>query len=168
MRAFAPLLEHGDFSVRPKALVSVVEHQTAGGGRRYAGRLRQRQALTCHQTVDASALAAKKRRGRSSRNRRNGDGPSFHIWNDGFTVLSLFGPSDDSLDVSHPSDDAALLRSLTTRADGSSAGAQSVSEPTEQNSTVEPGGLASTTGGSESELWSDSESSSNICGGSYS
>ena len=80
------MLEHGDFSVRPKAVVSDVKHQTAGGGRRYAGRLRQRQALTCHQTVDASVLAAKKRRGRSSRNRRNGDGPSFHIWNDGFTV----------------------------------------------------------------------------------
>ena len=71
-----------------------------------------------------------------------------YIWNDSYKVsLSLFGPSDDSLDISHPSGDVALLRRLTARADGSFEGALSVSELTEQISPVEPGGLVSTADG---------------------
>ena len=45
VHALAPLLEHGDFTVRPEALVSIAKHgrrcQHRGGGR-YVGRLRQR------------------------------------------------------------------------------------------------------------------------------
>ena len=82
MRALAPSLEHGDLTVQSEVLVSVVKHQTRkhqtdGRGRWCAGRLRQRQALTCHLTVDTNAPAAKKHSGRSLTNRRNSDGPVF-------------------------------------------------------------------------------------------
>ena len=98
-------------------------------------------------TVDASALAAKKHSGRSLTNRRNSDGPWYFTFENDSCKILLLGPSDSSQDVSWPSVDTAILRGLTTRADGSAERARSVSELIDQNSPVGPSGLASTTDG---------------------
>ena len=131
----------------------------------YAGRLRQRHALTCHLTVDANAPAAKKHSGRSWRNRRNSDGPGFSHSERRLQSLSLSLSSG----LRTTSWMSRTLRKMLRFVEVSPHGPtglrkeyEVVSDLAEPMSSVGPGGVASTP-----DLWSDSESSSDNCGHSH-
>ena len=156
IHTFAPVLGRVDFIDTKCPWAS--QQLAVGGGRWNAGHLRQRRSLTCHLTVHADALAAKKYSGRALRNRCSSEGPRFNVWNEGYNAF-LFGSSDRRLNISCQ---LPLLRGLTIRPNEQPEEAPHQSELTEQMSSIGPDCYLS-------KLWSDSRSSKKLakeCGSS--